>query len=301
MTRGAECHITVCVPTFRRPLPLAGLLQKLETQECLPDLRYEILVVDNDDARSAEPVVADFSRRSRLTARYLSEPVRGIARVRNRLIDGARGRWLAFIDDDEVPSPEWLASLHREWLRGTAAVIFGPVLPAYPPHTPEWLKRSGVCERRQYRNGEILSPLQVGGGNFYCAKALFTETGIRFSEAFDAGGEDGDLFHRLSRAGVRFAGCRDAAAFEEVADNRMRVSWWLRRAFCWGYRHAHIHGREEDGRRAFRYFAGAGIKALLLSAVLPASAAWGRAGFVRAGRLWMANVGKLAALSGRGK
>ena len=38
----------------------------------------------------------------------------------------ARGRWLAFIDDDEVPEPEWLAELLRVQRTCGADAVRGP-------------------------------------------------------------------------------------------------------------------------------------------------------------------------------
>ena len=49
--------ITVCICTFKRPAFLENLLRKLESQRTDNLFEYDVVVADNDAARSAEPVV----------------------------------------------------------------------------------------------------------------------------------------------------------------------------------------------------------------------------------------------------
>lgn len=285
--------ITVCVPTYKRAHLLPRLLKALEDQDLPPGISFEILFVDNDPDRSAEATVLEYSRKSRVPVRYLSEPVQGIARVRNRLIDEAHGHWLAFIDDDEWPTAHWLQSLFKTWGSGKADIVFGPVLPFYPENIPRWVRVSRVFERPIFAEGAALSVGQIGGGNFFCERGLFIKFGVRFSETFNSGGEDAELFDRVAKAGAKFIGSNNAVAYEHVPEERVHVSWWLRRAFYGGHRHARIYHLQN---RSPRYFVWAGAKAAFLSALIFPSMLLGRLGLVKVGIPFMANLGKLATL-----
>ena len=57
--------ISICIATHRRPRQLAQLLTSLVEQEEAPP--FEVVVVDNDVARSAETVIQEFNQRLQLT------------------------------------------------------------------------------------------------------------------------------------------------------------------------------------------------------------------------------------------
>ena len=68
------------------------------------------------------------SPRSRpFPSHYISEPRPGVANARNAGVAAARGRWVAFLDDDEEADPLWLASLTRVRARAAADAVFGPI------------------------------------------------------------------------------------------------------------------------------------------------------------------------------
>ena len=117
-------EVSVCVCTFRRPELLDGLLSLLAEQR-LP--AFEIVVVDNDPAHSALPVLQAWGERLPLRFVHLPEP--NIAKARNLAVAQARGAWLAFIDDDERPGPDWLYLLVQAQAASGADGVMAPVLP----------------------------------------------------------------------------------------------------------------------------------------------------------------------------
>src|SRR5262245_8048531 len=124
-------HITVCICTFKRPRLLSRLLEQLQKQRTHGRFTYSIVVVDNDATRSAEAVVSTFSVKARVRTRYSVEPRQNIAMARNRAIDYAEGEFVAFIDDDEVPEPEWLSRMLETCDAYGAAGVLGPVVPEF--------------------------------------------------------------------------------------------------------------------------------------------------------------------------
>lgn len=106
-------HITVCVCTYRRPDWLRRLLHALQQQQTGDLFDYSIVVADNDAAESGREIVAEVAGLSAVPIHYCVESARNIALARNRAIAAATGDWIAFIDDDEVPNPDWLLRLHQ--------------------------------------------------------------------------------------------------------------------------------------------------------------------------------------------
>jgi O-antigen biosynthesis protein len=104
-TKSSELPITSTVVICTRHRP--DLLQRcLAAVRSLTPPPTDVLVVDNSDGDDATRRVAQGSE-----ARYLTEPVRGLSRARNRGISECHTDLIAFVDDDVVPEPDWLAHL----------------------------------------------------------------------------------------------------------------------------------------------------------------------------------------------
>lgn len=120
-------HITVVICTRERPGALARCLASLLEQRYPA---YSILVVDNAPVTGATAeVVRDAARRG--PVEYLVEPTPGLSYARNAAVAAAPDRILAWIDDDEVADPHWLAEIARALAdHPDADVISGVIVPA---------------------------------------------------------------------------------------------------------------------------------------------------------------------------
>lgn len=120
-------HITVVICTRERPGALARCLDSLLAQQ-YPGFR--ILVVDNaPETGATAEVVRSAARRGPVD--YLVEPRAGLSFARNAAVRAAPGQILAWIDDDEVADPHWLAEVARALdEHPDADVISGVIVPA---------------------------------------------------------------------------------------------------------------------------------------------------------------------------
>ena len=100
---------SIVIPSYRRPELLARALRSCSGSDGI-DFPFEIVVVDNDPAGSAEPVVAAIAAAASAPIRYVNEKRPGISHARNTGVAAAAGRYLVFLDDDEEPAPDWLAA-----------------------------------------------------------------------------------------------------------------------------------------------------------------------------------------------
>lgn len=103
--------ISVVVPTCHRNDLLAKCLDALAPgKQSLSYSEYEVIVTDDGSKSTAEQMVKE----KYPWARWTQGPRKGPAANRNHGAAQAKGQWLAFTDDDCIPTPDWLASFHRK-------------------------------------------------------------------------------------------------------------------------------------------------------------------------------------------
>jgi succinoglycan biosynthesis protein ExoM len=236
--------ISVCIATYRRPERLAALLDDLVHQELLPD---EVVVVDNDAAGSARPIVEQ--RRAAgctFELTYEIQPERNIALTRNRTVHLARAEWLAFVDDDERAPAPWLRQLMAAAEKYQADGILAPVEPQIPATAPVWIRRGRFYDWPRLPTGTPVPPNQLRFGNVLLrGEPMRAEPGP-FDVSFGLStGEDGDLLMRLIAKGARIIWSDEAVVDEPVETKRLSLRWLLNRAYSGGQHFARlsINGR----------------------------------------------------------
>jgi len=211
---------------------LERLLRKLDRLESIPQILYSIVVVDNDLSQSARTVVEEFSRASRLSTVYGFEPEQNISLARNRSVNLANGELIAFIDDDEFPSSNWLVALYRTLVEHEADAVLGPVKPHLTPAIPDWLVKSKVLERREYETGyQMRDHSQTRTGNVLIRKNVFESSEDYFDPEYGrSGGGDAMFFKRAINKGKKIVWCNEAIVYEEVPPERCTSIYYFRRA-----------------------------------------------------------------------
>lgn len=98
---------TAVICTRNRPQLLARALHSLQAQRRPP---LEILVVDNapSSEQTQQMVAREFP-----SVRYVREPVPGLDFARNRAMREAKGDIIAYLDDDAVADPDWIAATEQ--------------------------------------------------------------------------------------------------------------------------------------------------------------------------------------------
>jgi succinoglycan biosynthesis protein ExoM len=214
------------VASYRRRRLLEALLKTLQAQ-AWPGLgAVEIVVVDN----SPDHDLADFTPPAGpFPIEIVSEPEPGISAARNKALDLARARnaeFLAYIDDDELAEPDWLASLFAKQRETDADVVVGMVRGEPGPGAPAWMAAAAVFDTAPPDHDR-----HVGAG-FSCniLFRLAAADGLRFSPDFGlTGGEDTLFFAQMHKNGATFTHALDAVVREPTAPERAKLSWLLRR------------------------------------------------------------------------
>ena len=190
---------------------------------------FEVVVVDNDQEKSGQPVALRF--REKLPMTYLVEPVRGIARTRNRAVAISRSTFLAFIDDDEWATPQWLAELERRQNIATADVVIGHVERKFDAGVSELVRRCGMFDPSPLPDGAITPWNYAYTSNALVRREALPDKVAPFSTRFDlTGGSDIDLFKRMIESGARVVTSKTAVVFEHRPVARANLFWIFRRA-----------------------------------------------------------------------
>lgn len=114
--------ISVIVPTFNRPEILRGCLAALREQRC-ENFSFEVLVVDDGGSSDLQPILD--AERGAMNVRLIRQPNAGPGHARNTGAAEARGRLLAFTDDDCRPEPVWLNEFRKAFESAPDALLGG--------------------------------------------------------------------------------------------------------------------------------------------------------------------------------
>ena len=236
MTAPSNDHISVCICTFKRPALLRRLLDRLKDQRTEDLFSYSAVVVDNDALGSGREAVNSAGEASPFPIDYHIEPERSISLARNRSVENARGKMIAFIDDDEFPDNGWLVNHYRALQKWGASGVLGPVRAHFDGQPPAWLAKSGLLQRREFATGERLTNARfTRTGNVLLWRSLFADKADRFDPSFGrTGGGDAVFFKRMMEKGHIFVWCNEAVVFETVPPERQVRSYYLKRAFTRG-------------------------------------------------------------------
>jgi glycosyltransferase involved in cell wall biosynthesis len=224
MSQQFSCpSLSVAVPTFKRPALLSACIESV-LAHWPNDGSVELMVIDNDPQGSAAEVVECYRRPGVI---YLQQPRPGVVHARNAAIEHSKGDYLAFIDDDEVALPGWLAALKRHVEIGVDA-SFGPVRPVLEVELRSGL--AALAERIFTRDLSLPFDEDVGhrwpylgsGNSLFSKERCFRE--LRFDERFNmTGGEDTWLIRLLVERGRKLLWNSAAAVTEFVSADRLTV------------------------------------------------------------------------------
>lgn len=171
-------------------------------QQTLPAVRYEIIAVDNGSTDNTLAVLERYSAGAPVRIHVLDAGRRSFAKARNLGLERARGRWVVFIDQGVLASPNLLERYAREFESGPAqAWLLGPVVP-HPQLPANHLTRQIFqAELTTVADQARLRPTEWHGYNFAAARALLRDQG-GFDEALGAHFLEVALAHKLAAAGV---------------------------------------------------------------------------------------------------
>jgi succinoglycan biosynthesis protein ExoM len=224
-------HVSVLIPTFRRPDSFVRAVRSVFAQRGVTS--FEIVAIDNSPEGSAVDTLRRIAAESPVRFVWAHEPKPGVAQARNAALNLAQGDLVAWLDDDEEASPDWLAALIAMRKATGAQSVFGPVR----------ARASGEVDNAEFYEGlysrvgsSVSGPCATafGIGNSLQPRAMFDVPQPFDARADQRGGEDDALFAAWAEAGAAFAWAADAVVIEHLGPERTHLAHGLKRAFAYG-------------------------------------------------------------------
>lgn len=247
--RAGQVGIVIAIASIAPGPHLDELTAAIRAQAQALEEPVEIIIIDN----SGGPA------RSVRHAKVIREPSRGYASARNAAVHAALDReaeWLVFIDDDEVPGPQWLQSLLSCAQRYQADAVVGPVIARHPTATPSQLERHTAGA--DITTGTRLRKAYTGN--------LLISTAVLEPNAFDpyfetSGGEDAHFTLRVVDEGATLVHCAEALAYTDLDDADLDPARLRVKAFRSGQVFTRAESRLHPGPRQLRRIATSALRA----------------------------------------
>jgi glycosyltransferase involved in cell wall biosynthesis len=235
-------QIAAIICTHNRDNYLGAAIDSLIAQECDD---FEILVVDNGSTDSTKAVVE--SRLSHPRLKYVYESVLGLSVARNTGAKETTSPILAYLDDDAEASPQWLSVLLEAYNNNEKLAIAGGKVTLIWPDgimPPKWISSDMAAGLGAYDLGESIvyidNPnLTPRGLNYSMRRAFLEQIG-----GFDANlgrvgkkllsNEELYMTELALKNGWQVAYLPDALAAHNVAPERVKPDWFLRRSWWQG-------------------------------------------------------------------
>lgn len=252
-------RLSVVICTRNRAGYLRLCLQGLRRQTASPD-GFEVIVVNNGSTDETSALVAEYSREmSNLI--LLREPEPGISRARNTGWNKAKGDWVAYLDDDVIPEPDWAeqAILCAGKACAEVGVIGGRATPIWEAKRPAWLNgrvASQLAVIDWPESGWIQQDQWVAGANILYRRALLERLGgfdpsLGRTDKNLMSCEEALLNEQILDAGYRVYFAREMSVRHHVQEERMKFGWLLRRAYWNGRSYIAMQvmlGRQKEER-----------------------------------------------------
>ena len=224
--------IVIGVATYNRNESLANLLTHARNLITPDGCVINVVIADNNPDKKAFKIYSEFKENPGFELLYVHEPMPNIAAVRNSVLQKAvelKADYVAFIDDDEYPEPEWISELYRTMIEYKADGATSSPIQIVDGKKVQWSKHVALRKNGSVRKicitNSVLFKIDV-----------VTKSNIWFDTDFGLmTGEDVNFFSRATASGYKFVWCNKVLLYETLTSDRLTLEWQIDRAINNGY------------------------------------------------------------------
>lgn len=216
-------------------------------RQSLAPRRFEVLVVLNDaDTLRLLPftdaLIAEVGEHDQL--RIVQETMPGLSFARNKGINEALGRYIAYIDDDAIAAPDWLENIIESFESDDKiAAVGGDIHPLWERKKPDWVTPPMYTyfSCKQFAAEAKLMP---EGSYFFGANMSFTRELLQACGGFPTNlgrvkgnllsNEEWPIFEYIDQHGFKKWYSPDIKVDHLVTAERMTIRFFLRRLWWQG-------------------------------------------------------------------
>lgn len=135
---------TVAICTCNGEKRLPAVLDRLRSQVETEQIQWEIIVADNNSTDNTRQVVKAYQSNwpESYPIQYCFEAKQGLAFARRCAVKAAKGPLIGFLDDDNLPAPDWVAAAYRFGQANLRAGAYGgQIRGKFEVDPPEGFKR----------------------------------------------------------------------------------------------------------------------------------------------------------------
>lgn len=210
--------VSVIIPAYNGERYLSAALESVFAQTYRP---LEVIVVDDGSTDDSGAIAQSFSE-----VVYIQQSNQGVAAARNRGIEAARGEFFAFLDQDDLWTPDKL-KLQIRFFRNDPDL-------GYALTQQQFFLDPGASLPAWFRK-ELLATVHTGWvlGTLVVRRSAFEKIG-NFATGYSAA-SDGDWFFRAKASGISMAvvpellllkrihGANESARAREVLSELLKV------------------------------------------------------------------------------
>lgn len=179
-----EPLLTIIIPAYNASKYIRGCLNSILAQDCFP--RSQVVVIDDGSKDSTAAIVRGYTLRYP-NIELISQPNSGVSAARNRGLDVARGKYISFVDSDDMVGAVYQNCLPYLYDTGTPfycgdmTIIYGQCRdngPTNPLGDNKYFSR--MIESAQKNNAEIAfgGKISVHGELYSMSTLLFDHDSV---------------------------------------------------------------------------------------------------------------------------
>ncbi len=105
---------TVAIRAYNSAERLPEILERLKIQVGIEEIDWEIVIIDNNSTDNTAQIIANYQSnwQEKFPLKYFLELRQGASFARRTAMEKAQGSLVGFLDDDNLPAPDWVAQAY---------------------------------------------------------------------------------------------------------------------------------------------------------------------------------------------
>jgi glycosyltransferase involved in cell wall biosynthesis len=237
-----KMDFTVAIPTLNGALRIPKVLDQLQLQMGVSDISWEVLVVDNNSTDLTPNIIekyqADWPREFSL--RYWLEPKQGLTHARQSAVEQANGKYIGFLDDDNIPSHNWVSTAYHFGQNNPSIGAFaGKIHAKLDQPAPEYFEQvENYLAIRQYGDeSKLFNPqtLQLpAGAGLVVRRVAWLDCVPSSLEWSHRGGDDYLISLYLYKQGWQIGYAPKLEIWHHIPANRLTKDYLTNLAYLYG-------------------------------------------------------------------